>query len=678
MTNNAIYIQFQIFQEFSTHNFAIIIKLYFFHMRILFYSLQMICRNLIISFLVFFSISAYAQDKPPTDDLFEDIIIRDHLDQRILTLNKLPYFADREGEITFEQILEMPDDQLFQYNPNYNPRQFIDNANYWIRLDLRVDSVSHKYWLIEFYDQTIDEIEVFKPLSHQATAANDFIRLPMGDSRPFDERAFQHKNFEVMMNPSTPGHYTYYIKIRSHRFADIRIALRSVNRFVFWSLNEYFLFGLLYGMILIISIYNALMYTIIREKKYLYYIFYILSVGIYAMCVDGIAFQYLWPNFPAWNEIAYGVFLYFIILFALLFTKKFLITRVNTPTLDKVLIGLIVVRSFVFLYGLLIDNDIFEHRITDIMIMAFIFYTGFAAWKKGFQPARFFVIAYGVLFIGFFIKALVLWGDIPFNTVLHYSLRIAFIIEMILLSFALADRVRILKHNRDMVLQKMLKEQEDNLKMKEELNQSLEQKVASRTRELREKNHLLEVSYDKLKEQSNEIYMINSMLDLENWKLKSKLKSVVKGRMLKSKLTFDEFTTVFPNEDTCLQQVAHMKWNENYACRRCENKKYSNGNKKYARRCTKCGYNESATAYTLFHGIKFPLVKAFYILYVVLNHEDYMSLEELANILELQKNTVWAFKKKVNNFLHDEEEHGHIHAWKDVMVDLEMIEKENT
>jgi hypothetical protein len=365
-------------------------------MRILFYSLQMICRNLIISFLVFFSISAYAQDKPPTDDLFEDIIIRDHLDQRILTLNKLPYFADREGEITFEQILEMPDDQLFQYNPNYNPRQFIDNANYWIRLDLRVDSVSHKYWLIEFYDQTIDEIEVFKPLSHQATAANDFIRLPMGDSRPFDERAFQHKNFEVMMNPSTPGHYTYYIKIRSHRFADIRIALRSVNRFVFWSLNEYFLFGLLYGMILIISIYNALMYTIIREKKYLYYIFYILSVGIYAMCVDGIAFQYLWPNFPAWNEIAYGVFLYFIILFALLFTKKFLITRVNTPTLDKVLIGLIVVRSFVFLYGLLIDNDIFEHRITDIMIMAFIFYTGFAAWKKGFQPARFFVIAYGV------------------------------------------------------------------------------------------------------------------------------------------------------------------------------------------------------------------------------------------------------------------------------------------
>ncbi|WP_175402770.1 7TM diverse intracellular signaling domain-containing protein [Mangrovivirga cuniculi] len=623
----------------------------------------------------FSAINSYCDD---TKLRYLPIEISDSVDQQIFTLVDLPFYVDSTNNLELKSILTNPS-EYFRYDRNYSPRKFRAGNNYWIRIDIKIPENSDKYWLLEFYDQTIDEIVVFKPESKKLKnlVSVDYSKIELGDNNEFDERTFKHKNFEVLINHTQFGVYSYFVKINSHRFADIRIAVRSVNRFVYYSLNEYFLFGLLYGMILIISIYNLLMYLVIKEKKYLYYIFYILSVGFYAMCVDGIAFQYLWPNCPEWNEIAYGVFLYFIILFALLFSKKFLVTRIHAPELNAIIISLIIIRSIFFLYTLLFDQNLFDHRILDILIMAFIFFTGIIVWKRGYLPARFFVIAYGVLFIGFFIKALVLWGDIPFNTFLHYSLRISFIIEMILLSFALADRVRILKRNRDKVLKRMMTEQQDNLQIKEQLNQELEQKVAERTKELFEKNQLLEVSYDKLKDQASEIYTINNLLDLENWKLKNRLKSVVKGRMLMKKLTFEEFATVFPENDKCLHQVAHMKWNEGFKCRRCDNKKFSEGSKPYSRRCSKCGYNESATAYTLFHGIKFPLVKAFYILYVVLNHEDYMSLEEMARALSLQKNTVWNFKKKVNNFLHDEEEHGHIHAWKDVMIDLEIIESED-
>ena len=85
------------------------------------------------------------------------------------------------------------------------------------------------------------------------------------------------------------GQQNLYFRVKSHSYADIRIALKSVNKFIYYSLNEYFIYGVFYGMIFIILLYNLLIYSAIKEQKYLLYTFYVLSVGVYAMCVDGIA-----------------------------------------------------------------------------------------------------------------------------------------------------------------------------------------------------------------------------------------------------------------------------------------------------------------------------------------------------------------------------------------------------
>ena len=154
--------------------------------------------------------------------------------------------------------------------------------------------------------------------SHQVT----------GDQYTFEQRTFQHKNFEIHLPNHGDTTVHYYFKIRSHDFADIRIAFRSVDRFIYYALNEYFLFGTFYGMILIIILYNFLVYLAIREIKNIYYIFYLLSVAAYAFSLDGIGFQYLWPNHPEWNDYMLGITLYGVILWALIFTRRFL----NTPS----------------------------------------------------------------------------------------------------------------------------------------------------------------------------------------------------------------------------------------------------------------------------------------------------------------------------------------------------------
>jgi hypothetical protein len=156
----------------------------------------------------------------------------------------------------------------------------------------------------------------------------------------------------------------------------------------------------------------------------------------------------------------------------------------------------------------------------------------------------------------------------------------------------------------------------------------------------------LEQSNKYIKIQSEEISEINNMLDLDNWRLKNNIKKIQRERLSHKNLDFNEFNEIFGTTDECLRILADYKWHNGYSCKKCRNDKYIENKENNSRRCTKCGYNESPTAFSIFKGIKFPLFKAFYITYTQLNNEDY-TLDELSEMLDMRRNTVWQFRKKV-------------------------------
>ena len=71
-------------------------------------------------------------------------------------------------------------------------------------------------------------------------------------------------------------------------------------------------------------------------------------------------------------------------------------------------------------------------------------------------------------------------------------------------------------------------------------------------------------------------------------------------------LSRKEFLSKFGEEGLCLSFLSSVK---------CKNTKFLKGKKEYNRRCTKCGYDESPTANTLFHKDKFGIVEAFEMAY---------------------------------------------------------------
>jgi hypothetical protein len=602
-----------------------------------------------IRILIWISILVCSQKSIRAQGVHE---LNDNVNESILFLKDLPVFIDSTNSLDFGSVTSNQFLSRFTINQNYQNRDFNEHSTYWIQIPIRKEA-SNLIWVMEFFDQTIDDLVIYKPEAQGKYSIHE-----LGDHQPFRNRENLHKNFTVSLSDTQDSIQVYYARVKSHEFADIRIAIRSYPRFIYYALNEYFLFGTFYGMILIIVLYNFLVYLAVREGKYLFYIFYILSVALYAMSYDGIAFQYLWPNSPELNDFASGVMLFSLILWATLFTRRFLDTAVTAPFLDKVLVGVIIVRSIAFLAFLFFKPTLFSLRVLDIVPLSIIFYTAAYVWNNGFKPARFFLIAYGILFFGFFIRLLVYFNFVPLTTTSHYSLHFSFVLEMLFLTFALGDRIRILKANQDRALRETLEQHQINLELKEEVNRELEAKVRERTIELDNKNLELEASNKKLIKQATEINKINSLLDLDNWKLKNRVKEVLNEMLLDQTMTYDEFKLLYPDMMACYRFLENYKWETGFTCQKCGNEKYFNGSKKFSRRCTRCGHDESITANTIFHGLKFPIEKAFYIAYLTVAGKQSETLASLAARLGLTINTVWSYRSKINTIIKELEANG--------------------
>lgn len=108
------------------------------------------------------------------------------------------------------------------------------------------------------------------------------------------------------------------------------------------------------------------------------------------------------------------------------------------------------------------------------------------------------------------------------------------------------------------------------------------------------------------------------------------------------------FHQVFKADADCLQYLSSLKWEDGYSCKRCKSDKYCQGKKQYNRRCTKCRYEESPTAGTMFDKVKFSLLKAFHIAFKISTKKKGMSSLELSNNLNYAKKHVGNLNGKYN------------------------------
>ena len=67
-----------------------------------------------------------------------------------------------------------------------------------------------------------------------------------------------------------------------------------------------------------------------------------------------------------------------------------------------------------------------------------------------------------------------------------------------------------------------------------------------------------------------------------------------------------KFYNHFRTDEDCYKYLSGIKWDgDSFVCKKCGNTHYCKGHLPYSRRCTRCKYDESPTAGTMFDKVKF-------------------------------------------------------------------------
>jgi two-component system, sensor histidine kinase LadS len=576
-------------------------------------------------------------------------------------------FEDTTRSYTLQQVTS-PSFTQFKINKekyafNRNPE-----AAYWIRFSIKNSSRFDKSFMLETYSPHTNLIQLFVPDNK-----GGYRMKQAGENFNFDRREHINKNivFDLPVGDSSQV-MTYYVRIESKNYSGFDFRIKSVNYFMYYSTNEYYFLGLYYGILLIMAVYNLLIYISVREKVYLFYVFYVLTGILNTMTDDGLGFQYLWSEFPHLIRFI-GIYLApsLLMITFVLYSIVFLELNTNFPKLRNLLLGSVGVYFIYYLLIILFAPDFIHFKIVYIIPFLLSYIVAIYTFRKGYKPARFFIVAYTFVLISIIIIQLRAMQMIPGNLFTVYSLNYGLVFEIVILSFALADRIRIIKKANEEAQKEIIERLEENKALQEKVNRELEQKVAERTQELKSKNGELEEANSKLKVLNEKVNEMNAKLDYDNWHLKKDLKEDLKARIIDSEVPYEQFNNVFPDEATCFRYLEELKWGKGYKCRKCSNPKYTKGSKLFTRKCTKCGNVESVTAYTLFHGVRFPINKAFYMTYIVHRRGNKITLDELSELLDLRRNTCWSFKKKVMENIDNykkKSKDGHLDTWEEIIL----------
>ena len=535
-------------------------------------------------------------------------------------------------------------------------------STYWLRFTVRADGGPANDWYLELYDSHIGSATLFRPVPAAGVGqALAYDSVVTGANYPFATRPLPYKNFlfDLALRHGQP--VTYYLRLHSDTPTSFRAMLHSGPGLLPEMSLQYWLLGSFYGVLFIMLVYNLFLYFFLQEKSYLYYVLYVLSGALLFLSEDGLGFQYLWSGSAQLNHFIGAAAPVLLLLAFGQYARSFLDTAVRLPALDRA------IRWVVSLSGALLVLDVaavhsgFSFWLY-LLPYGLLYYAAWRAYRGGLRPARYLLLAQALVAGSLaFLISRKLGIDFYNNAYTVYSLNVAFVVEVAVLSYALADKIkglmdttldtqrRLLKQlrKRHQAQDQLVDQLRENQALKDQLNTELEALVARRTDELRQQN-------DTIADQNRELLETNSLLALQsaaieqlNRNLHRDLQDQKEARLQARDFDFGEFSQLYPDKDACLRYLAHLKWQDGYQCRKCGHEKSCEAREPFARRCTRCRYVESATTGTLLQKCKFPIVKALYAVFLLHTHRGRYAPAELARVLELRPATSWAFAQKV-------------------------------
>ncbi len=388
-------------------------------------------------------------------------------------------------------------DSTAQIDYNNKSLSEVKSRVYWIRLTIKSNLNYDKEWL--FYCPA-NYTSVYIPKSDPI---NSFTVKKAGDKTPLKDWDFKFGS-DPYIKLLIPGgkEQTIYVHFEWTYENDRNLSFSLLDPYIYLKaeIKTRNFFGPFFGILLLMILYNLILFFSVKDKSYLYYVLFSFTFGVSRFTIYGYGKEFLWPNHPEWdnllNDSANLAYIFCYVLFA----KVFLNTKHFLPKWNKILFILmlaiaieaaaVLVNDYFHVTGFI--NDIVIYFETFIFIISYIIvlFPAILCLKIGYRPARYFFFGDLIWILGITITYLGNWLN-NYNLI-FYSIPTCAVLEIIIFSIGIGERYNLLNKEKTAAQEETIKQLEENEKIKDQLNQDLEEKVKQRTSEVVLQKELVE------------------------------------------------------------------------------------------------------------------------------------------------------------------------------------------
>ncbi len=393
---------------------------------------------LILTLAIWIPISAQSGDPPAPNP----VILTDEQGEYPLGLH-LEILEDPSGKLTIDQVSAPEFDSQFVPSQAVVPNYGFTDSSYWVRL--RLDNEAHQIdeWLLEVGFANMQYIDLYTPLP----AGDGFEVKQTGSLRPVSTRDVFHPRIVFDLIVPTQSQQTAYLRFQNGASMTLPLTLWSRAAFLNRSLVEQTLMGIFYGVLIGLLFYNLFLLYSLREANYFYFVILLASLIIEEAVYDGYWRIFIIPNLDFLNKYHQPLFFSLLIAALVLFSDAFLELKRRLPKLHRVnLVILAVWGALTLLIPFVSYHDLAVLMAPWCLVsLVATMAAGIATWRQGYQPARFFMIAWFGLIVCFILLILVRLGIAPSTLFSENLYRLGFVWMAVCWSIALADRINVLK-----------------------------------------------------------------------------------------------------------------------------------------------------------------------------------------------------------------------------------------
>ncbi|TAG25689.1 MAG: hypothetical protein EAZ37_11805 [Burkholderiales bacterium] len=264
-----------------------------------------------------------------------------------------------------------------------------------------------------------------------------------GDTFPFAQRAEPNRriNFNLAIQP---GANTLLVRVETRDAFYVGMKLIESNRFFRDDAAQWTYFGLLYGALLSLLLFNFVLFVSTREASYLAYSAYLLCFIMSHLTYNGHSFPWLFPDSPEISNWAISIFVHLYCLSGLAFAVYFLDLKNKVPFAYRLAIGCMIalVTSFVVTGALGGYRWQVTGAIAWITVYSILALTlGIVALAKRNQAAIYYMVGSAVGLFGSTVSSLTVMSVLPYSFITFRAVDFGMLIDAIMLSLALAERI---------------------------------------------------------------------------------------------------------------------------------------------------------------------------------------------------------------------------------------------